>query len=191
MGACAIYTAIPDASLVEDVLACVVDDIRDEDRRVETRGLQRFGLGRLAVMALAEAFMPASHRELARTLHAKCFYGAFAPAMAHHPGPLDDHKRFFGIDMGVPLWPTSPALATIIGCAPARYHGWHRRSTHGVAVIDRDVVAAGLADLRTHDLVALPADDFLKTREVAVRLIAWLAAARERGDCVVLHWELR
>jgi hypothetical protein len=191
VGACAIYTAIPDATVVEDMLACFDDDIRAEDDKVAARGWHRFGLGRLQVMALAEAVMPASHRELARVLRAKSFYGSFAPAAAHQPGFIEDIQRYVAIAIAPPLWPASPALAGIIGCAPGRYHGWHEHSTHGVAMLEPDVLDASVAELAAHDLTSVSDDEILGTRNFAVRLIEWLTAARDRGDCVVLHWEQR
>lgn len=187
MGACAIYTAIPDTRFVEDVLACFDPDSRVENANIDARGWQRFGLGRLAVMALAEAFTPASHRELVRALRGKGEYGAFTPARAQR-------AQHIGLPAGWevvhPRWPRSAALATIVGCPPARYYGWHRLSSGGVAIIERELVGAGLDELRARDPSAIPSDDFPRTRAVAQKLLEWLTAAHARGDHVVLHWEL-
>jgi len=183
MGACAIYTAIPDTRFVEDVLACFDLDSRVETANIEARGWQRFGLGRLAVMALAEVFTPASHLELVRALRGKGSYDAFTPARAHYTGlPV--------CDVVDPRWPRSAALAMIVGCSPATYYGWHRRSSGGVAIIERELVGAGLDQLRARDPSTIPSDDFLRTRAVAQMLIEWLTAAHSRGDHVVLHWEM-
>jgi hypothetical protein len=183
MGACAMYTAIPDTRFVEDVLACFDPDSRVETANIAARGWQRFGLGRLAVMALAEAFTPASHRELVRALRGRGEYGAFTPARAQH-------TCLPGCEVVAPRWPRSAALATIVGCPPARYYGWPRRSAGGVAIIEREIVGAGLDELRARDPSAIPSDDLLGTRAVAQMLIEWLTAAHARGDHVVLHWEL-
>jgi hypothetical protein len=190
MGACALYTAVPDLGLVEDVLGCTRTYAAEEAAAVAARGWHRFGLGRLAVMALAEAFMPASHRELARALVAKHCYGAFAPTLANAPSFPDELRRFVGVNPTTPLWPESPLLAAIIGSAPARYVGWHRESTNGVSVLDREVVAAASDALAAQDFAALAADDFLKTRDVALMLLTWLRETRDRGDAIVLHWQL-
>jgi hypothetical protein len=190
MGACALYTAVPDLALVEDVLGCNRMYAAEEAAAVAARGWHRFGLGRLAVMALAEALMPDSHRELARTLVAKSFYGAFAPAVAHAPRFPDELRRSFGVNPTTPLWPELPLLAAIIGSPPARYVGWHRRSTNGVAVLDRELVAAAADALSAQDFTAIPAHDFLKTRDVAVMLLNWLGGARDRGDAIILHWQI-
>jgi len=96
----------------------------------------------------------------------------------------------FGVNPTAPLWPESPLLAAIIGSAPARYIGWHRHSTHGVAILDREVVAAAAGALSAQDFTALPAGDFLETRDVAVMLLTWLGGARDRGDGIVLHWQM-
>lgn len=183
MGACAIYTAIPDTQLVEEVLACGDPAARVETASIEARGWHRFGLGRLAVMALAEAFTPASHLEVVCALHRKGSYGAFTPAAAHYTGPpvFDDVA---------PHWPRSPALAAIIGCAPARYHGWPRRSSAGVAILERDLVGASLDELRTRDPRTLASHDLVDTRAIAQSLIEWLTAAHARRDHVMIHWEL-
>jgi hypothetical protein len=59
-----------------------------------------------------------------------------------------------------------------------------------VAIIEREIVGAGLDELRARDPSAIPSDDLLGTRAVAQMLIEWLTAAHARGDHVVLHWEL-
>jgi hypothetical protein len=183
MGACAIYTAIPDPRLVEDVLACFDFDSQVENANIHARGWHRLGLGRLAVMALAEAFTPASHREVVHALRARGSYAAFTPVSAHYRGPPV-------FDELPPRWPSSAALATIVGCSPASYHGWHRRSSAGVALIEPALVGAALDELRSHTPGELPPADTLDTRALAQTWIAWLAATHARRDHVVLHWEM-
>ena len=80
--------------------------------------------------------------------------------------------------------------ATRRGSPPARYVGWPRQSTDGVAVLDRELVAAAAAELSARDFTAIPVHDFLKTRDVAVKLLTWLSAARNRGDAIVVHWQI-
>jgi hypothetical protein len=175
MGACAIYTAIPDAALVPDVLAIPDQLPREEDGFVHARGWQRFLVGRQEVMELANAVMPQSHRDQARVLAARQLYGAFSPLGAHDPRFVDEIEQTFRLELSRPLWPSSFALAAIIGAAPATFIGWHRKSTHGVALLDHPTLHSALTQLEASPFP----------------LTAWLCEARNRDDVVMLHWEQR
>jgi hypothetical protein len=191
VGACSIFTAIPDIALVPDVLAIADGLPREEDDLIERRGWHRFGLGRLAVMAVARAFVPVSHRDQACRLAERRLYSAFAPAAAHRSAAADELERMMSIQLVRPLWPNSAALAAITGAPPAVYAGWHHKSTHGVAVLDRALVVDALGELSARDPSTLPDDDDADVRQATATLINGLRGAAQRRDCVMLHWEQR
>ena len=181
---CAIYTAWPPGAPVDRVPGA------DEARAA---GLAVFGLGRLAVMRLAERHMPASHAATASALARNSLYMMFQPQVRLDPITLQ-LLRTFGIselpsrdgegdESGLPsLWPASPVLACLLGTPPGRWFPHPPRSPlrDGAATVAPELVAAAAREL------PLATDDDLDA--------SWRKHVHEihaRGDALVIHWEMR
>ena len=183
MGMCAIYTPWPPGAPVDHVPG--FDEARAAGREV-------FGLGRLAVMRLAERHMPASHAATASALARRSLYMMFTPQVRL------DHitvqwLRSFGIaklpsregevdEAGEPLlWPASPVLACLMGTPPGRWFPHPPRSPlrNGAALVAPEVVAAAARELP-------PATD----DDLDASWRKHIHDIHARGLGLVIHWEM-
>ena len=169
MGAmCAIYTAIKPPS--PDEIAALA-----KSNEGTVYGANRRTLGRRAVAELVALVAPPSHASFAEIVRDRDLWGFLTPAATrgNHVAALQRVHEDLAIPS--PLWPSSPALACLVGTAPAHYIG------NNLIMLPPDLVAAGSAAFTRLAL----------TSEPAAYLDEFLRPASDRGDAVLLHWDYR
>jgi len=168
MPMCAIYTAIKPPS---------PDEIVALARSNETRlyGANRRTLGRIAVAELVAELAPPSHAAFAATVRDRDLWGFLTPAATrgNHVAALQRVHEDLAIPS--PLWPSSPALACLVGVEPAHYAG------NNLIMLPPDLVTTGAAVFSR----------LAATSEPAAYLNEFLRPAGDRGDAVLLHWDYR
>jgi hypothetical protein len=165
---CAIYTAIKPPSADE-----IVALARSNEGQVY--GANRRTLGRRAVAELVVAFVPPSHTSFATTVRDRDLWGFFTPAATRGNHAATLQRVHEDLAVPSPLWPSSTALACLVGVAPAHYAG------NNLIMLPPELVDAGAtAFLR-----------LARDNEPAAYLHEFLRPAADRGDAVLLHWDYR
>jgi hypothetical protein len=169
MGAmCAIYTAIKPPS--PDELAALA-----KSNESQIYGANRRTLGRRAVAELVVLTAPPSHLAFAETVRDRDLWGFFTPAATrgNHVAALQRVHEDLAIPS--PLWPSTSALACLVGAEPATYIG------NNLIMLQPELVDAGSAAFSR----------LAATSEPAAYLNDFLRPASDRGDAVLLHWDYR
>src|SRR5690348_8124338 len=169
MGAmCAIYTAILPPS--PDEIAALA-----KSNEGQIYGANRRTLGRRAVEELVVLVSPSSHVAFAETIRDRDLWGFLTPAATrgNHVAALQRVHEDLAIPS--PLWPSTSALACLVGAAPAHYIG------NNLIMLPPDLVDAG----------SVAFGRLAATSEPAAYLNDFLRPASDRGDAVLLHWDYR
>jgi hypothetical protein len=168
MPMCAIYTAVPPPS-PDELLALA----RSNEARVY--GSRRRTLGRTAIAELVALLAPPSHANFARTVLERDLWGFLTPAATrgNHAAALQRVNEDLAVS--VPLWPSTTALACLVGAEPAHYLG------NNLVMLQPELVQAGVAAFEPHE----------DTHEVAAYLNEFLRDVCKRADAVLLHWDYR
>lgn len=165
---CAIYTAIRPPSPDE-----IVALARTNENQVY--GANRRTVGRLAIAALVAEVAPPTHAAFAATVRDRDLWGFLTPAATRGNHAAALQRVHEDLVVPSPVWPSSPALACLVGAAPAHYAG------NNLIMLPPDLVDAG-----TTAFSRLEA-----TSEPAAFLNEFFRAAAHRGDAVLLHWDYR
>ena len=169
MGAmCAIYTAIKPPS--PDELAALA-----KSNESLIYGPNRRTLGRRAVAELVVLTSPPSHLAFAETVRDRDLWAFLTPAATrgNHVAALQRVHEDLAIPS--PLWPSTSALACLVGAEPAHYIG------NNLIMLPPELVDAG----------SLAFSRLAPTSEPAAYLNEFLRPASDRGDAVLLHWDYR
>ena len=168
MGMCAIYTAVEPPSADELVVLA-----RDNEAR--TYGPRRCTLGRAAIAQLVLLVAPESHRSLAQTICERDLWGFLTPAATRGNHAATLQRVHEDIAVPVPLWPSTVPLACLVGAPPAHYLG------NNLVMLPPELVALGAAAFT----------QLQGENDGAEYLGAFLRAARDSENAVLLHWDYR
>jgi hypothetical protein len=168
MPMCAIYTAIRPPS-PEEIVALA------RTNETQIYGANRRTVGRVAMAELVALVAPPSHAAFAATVRDRDLWGFLTPAATRGNHAAALQRVHEDLAVPTPLWPSSSALACLVGAPPAHYAG------NNLIMLPPEVVDAGSAALSRLE----------STSEPAAYVNEFLAAASERGDAVLLHWDYR
>ena len=169
MGAmCAIYTAIKPPS--PDEIAALA-----KSNEGTIYGANRRTLGRVAVAELVVLVAPPSHLAFAETIRDRDLWGFLTPAATRGNHVAALQRVHEDLVIPSPLWPSSSALACLVGSAPAHYIG------NNLIMLPPELVDAGSVAFAR----------LAPTSEPAAYLNDFLRPASDRGDAVLLHWDYR
>jgi hypothetical protein len=168
MGMCAIYTAVQPPE--PDALHAIA-----RANEQSKHAPHRCTLGRTAIVQMVRHVVPPSHHTLVKKIYERDLWGFLTPAATRGNHAAKLQAAHTELHVPTPLWPEGIEMALLVGASPATYLG-----NNLVAVQPEHVAIAVAAFERLVD-VCDPAAYFKE----------FLTGARDREDCVLLHWDYR